>query len=222
MELKKNKEADIDRLRLPIVFIGFLFVGSLVLASFSYTVAVKDDSKGKGDQKVAAVKFVQESQKNETPPPPPPPSVDAPPPVQEEIKVEKNKEVEPTPVITTPPPFDMGPKTQDIVVKEEIIEFPDVEAAFPGGAAELQKWIGSNVQYPQTSIEMNEQGRVYVSFVVEPDGTITNINIERGVSNDLDKEAKRLLRSMPKWVAGEAGGRKARTRCRLPINFQLN
>ena len=97
-----------------------------------------------------------------------------------------------------------------------------MEAQFPGGPAELQKWIASNVKYPQTAIEMGEQGKVYLSFVVENDGSITNIKIERGVSQDLDREAKRLLRDMPKWTPGEAGGRKARTRCRLPINFTLS
>ena len=86
----------------------------------------------------------------------------------------------------------------------------------------MQKWIAENVQYPQTAIEMNEQGKVYLSFVVEPDGSISNIAIERGVSGDLDKEAKRLVRKMPKWSPGEAKGKKARTRCRLPINFTLN
>jgi TonB family protein len=69
---------------------------------------------------------------------------------------------------------------------------------------------------------LNEQGRVYLSFVVETDGSITNIAIERGVSTDLDKEAKRLLRNMPAWSPGEAKGKKSRTRCRLPINFTLN
>ena len=109
-----------------------------------------------------------------------------------------------------------------IEVQEEIIEFPDVEAGFPGGTAELQRWIVQNIQYPQTSIEMNEQGRVYLSFVVEADGSISNIAVERGVSADLDKEAKRVVRTMPKWTPGEAKGKKARVRCRLPINFTLN
>ena len=82
--------------------------------------------------------------------------------------------------------------------------------------------INENVDYPQTSIEMNEQCRVFLSFVVEKDGSISNVAIERGVSPDLDREAKRVVRKMPKWNAGEASGRKVRARCRLPINFQLN
>ena len=105
--------------------------------------------------------------------------------------------------------------------EEGIIEFPDVEAEFIGGAQALMKYISSNIQYPPTSIEMNEQGKVYLSFVVEPDGSISNVVVERGVSPDLDKEAKRVVRSMPNWKPGEAKAKKSRTRCRLPINFQL-
>ena len=106
-------------------------------------------------------------------------------------------------------------------VEEEVIEFPDVEAEFIGGPQALTKYIQTNIQHPPTSIEMNEQGKVYLSFVVEADGSITNVAVERGVSPDLDREAKRVVRSMPKWKPGEAKAKKSRTRCRLPINFQL-
>jgi protein TonB len=222
MELKKNPEADIERLRTPIVFIGLLFVGSLVLASFSYTEAVDSGRKNDLGTKTAAIKYEQEVKKDEdTPPPPPPPQVDAPVPVQEEIIEEENKEEIATPVVDVLPDIKIEDETV-IAPEAEVIEFPDVEASFPGGAAALQRWIVENIQYPQTSIEMNEQGRVYLSFVVEPDGSITNIAVERGVSTDLDREAKRVVRSMPRWNAGEAKGKKARTRCRLPINFTLN
>ena len=86
----------------------------------------------------------------------------------------------------------------------------------------MMKWISDNLDYPQTSIEMNEQGRVFLSFVVEKDGSLSNLVIERGVSLDIDKEAKRVIRKMPNWIPGEASGKKCRARCRLPINFQLN
>lgn len=222
MELKKSNEANIEKLRAPFVSIGFLFIGSLVLASFSYTAATEAAGDKKDEKKSAQINYSQVAQKPDTPPPPTPPQVDAPPPPQEEIVEEENTETEPVAVAAPPPPpIPKGPETK-VEVKEEVIEFPDVEAQFPGGAAELQRWIADNVQYPQTSIEMDEQGRVYLSFVVESDGSISNIAIERGVSPDLDREAKRLVRSMPKWTPGEAGGRKARTRCRLPINFTLN
>ncbi|MGJ8661446.1 MAG: energy transducer TonB [Bacteroidota bacterium] len=223
MEQKKSDNANVDKLRLPFVAIGFLFIGSLVLASFSYTAGVERNDGSNGEKKVSAVKFEQEVKKDDdTPPPPTPPQVDAPPPPQEEIIEKKNEEKEPVTIVAPPPPpVPKGPETK-VEVKEEIIEFPDVEAQFPGGPAELQRYIASNINYPQTSIEMNEQGKVYLSFVVEPDGEISNIVVERGVSTDIDREAKRVVRSMPKWTAGEAGGKKARTRCRLPINFTLN
>lgn len=221
MELKKSESANIEKLRMPLVLIGLLFVGSLVLASFSYTSGVERDNLAQNGTGEDNVQYMEENTNEPPPPPETPPQVDVPPPVSEEIEEEENTEEIPAPVVQTPPPVPPGPVEQ-VRVEEEIIEFPDVEAAFPGGAAAMQKWISENVQYPQTSIEMNEQGRVYLSFVVEPDGSITNIAVERGVSPDLDKEAKRLLRKMPNWVAGESKGKKARTRCRLPINFTLN
>lgn len=221
MELKKSDAVNNEKLRVPVTLSGLLFVGSLVLASFSYTVHELDASNDGGGQKSTQIEFAVDAPKPEEPPPPPEPQqVDVPPPPQEEIIEEENTEEEPVAVVEVPPPAPVGPVEQP-KVEAEIVDFPDVEAGFPGGAAEMQRWIATNIQYPQTSIEMNEQGRVYLKFVVEPDGSITNVEVERGVSPDLDREAKRVVRKMPKWTAGEAGGKKVRTRCRLPIIFQL-
>lgn len=222
MELKKSEEANIDKLRMPIVMVGLLFTGSLVLASFSFSEGIANEDTTKVETKAAVINTEEEQKKDDTPPPPQTPQVEAPMPVAEDIIEEENTETEPVAqvevaVVDIP----IGEETV-IAVEEEIIEFPDVEAAFPGGPAAMQKWIAENVQYPETSIDLNEQGRVYLSFVVETDGSISNIAIERGVSTDLDKEAKRLLRNMPAWAPGEAKGKKSRTRCRLPINFTLN
>lgn len=105
---------------------------------------------------------------------------------------------------------------------DEVMEFPDVEASYRGGQAAMQRFIANNVVYPETAIEMNEQGRVYLSFVVEMDGRITHIQVERGVSDEIDREAKRVIRKMPRWTPGEVSGRAVRTRCRLPIVFTLD
>lgn len=221
MELKKSEEANIDKMRMPIVMVGLLFTGSLVLASFSYTSAVENTDNLKGETQAAVINTEEEAKKEDTPPPAQTPQVEAPMPVAEDIVEEENTETEPVAQVEVIPTEIPSDETV-IAVEEEIIEFPDVEAAFPGGPASMQKWIAENVQYPETSIDLNEQGRVYLSFVVETDGSISNIAIERGVSTDLDKEAKRLLRNMPAWAPGEAKGKKSRTRCRLPINFTLN
>ncbi|MCH2223996.1 MAG: energy transducer TonB [Crocinitomicaceae bacterium] len=221
MELKKSKEANIERLRLPIILMSSLFVGSIVLASFTFRSEFERNNtldKAQSDGDTVYEEQVEDQPEPETPPPP---AVEAPPPITEDVVEEENTEEIPPPAITPPaPPVTPGPTTPP-KVELEIVDFPDVEAGFPGGAAEMQRFISENVEYPQTAIEMNEQGRVYLSFVVEPDGKITNIEVKRGVSGDLDREAKRVLRKMPKWTPGEAGGKKVRTRCSLPINFTL-
>ena len=107
------------------------------------------------------------------------------------------------------------------IKKDPIIDFPDVEAEFTGGAVALQRFIAENVVYPEEALENDEHGRVYISFVVEPDGEITNIVIERGASKLIDAEAKRIAEIMPAWVPGEIKGVKVRTRCRLPIVFAI-
>lgn len=224
MEAKKSEAANTEKLRLPLVLTGFLVVGSLVLASFSYSVkTLRHGGNDRGD-KVADVEF-QEEIVVETPPEetPPPPVVEAPEiPDDQEINVEENKDEEPEAIVDPGPiDFDLGEEDEP-VVEAEIIDFPDVDATFPGGAAAMQLWISENVVYPQTAIEMEDQGRVYLSFVVEPNGDITNIEVIRSVTKELDKEAKRVVRAMPKWTPGEAGGKKVRTRCRLPIIFELN
>lgn len=97
-----------------------------------------------------------------------------------------------------------------------------IDASFPGGAVSMQFYITNMVRYPQTSIEMNEQGTVNAFFVVEHDGSVTSIGICRSVSPDLDREAKLLILYMPEWEPGSEEGELVRKRCRLPINFTLN
>lgn len=104
---------------------------------------------------------------------------------------------------------------------EEVIEFPDVEAQFPGGNDSLRYFIATNVVYPEIALQNGDQGRVYVSFIIEKDGSISDINIMRGVSLELDREAKRLIRSMPNWIPAEFSGKTVRSYMRLPILFVL-
>lgn len=117
------------------------------------------------------------------------------------------------------PPSPVIPESE--VVTPEIVELPDEEAQFPEGAIALQRFIQENVQYPIEALELGIQGRVYVSFVVEGDGSISNIEIMRGASEVLDKEALRLIQIMPKWIPAKDRGGVVRSRCRLPISFTL-
>ena len=232
MESKKSKEADIEQIRSSLFMGGLIFVSGIVLAAFTFQTINGDKELDNVNEKTANNVYTQEEKKEEIPPPIETPQMDVPPPVTEDIVEEENNEIEPVTVVEVKPP-DVKIATEliigqvvveeviAIVEEEEIIEFPDVEAEFIGGAQALMKYIQTNIQYPPTSIEMNEQGKVYLSFVVEADGSITNVAVERGVSPDLDREAIRVVRSMPNWIPGETKGKKSRTRCRLPINFQL-
>ena len=98
----------------------------------------------------------------------------------------------------------------------------ECEAMFPGGAKAMQDWINQNFCYPLGAKELGVQGTVYVTLVIEADGTLSNIEVVKSVSHSIDTEAKRLLRTMPSWIPGELKSKKVRTRVRIPITFILS
>lgn len=221
METKKHKSASVENLRFPITLTALLFTGSIVLASFTYTNSVERELQTAMVDNGSKIDYLLEDVTKPEPPEITPPEIQIQLPPDDNIKVDSNTQTNVHTTITNLTPPDLTIVKDPVVIVEPPIEWPDVEAMFDGGAAEMQRWINDHVNYPQDAIEMNEQGRVYLKFVVEKDGSISNIGIERGVSESLDREAKRLLRNMPKWIPGEAKGKKARTICRLPINFTL-
>lgn len=104
---------------------------------------------------------------------------------------------------------------------DEVIENPDVMPEFNGGPAGLMSYIGTNLQYPADATANNESGTVYISFIVKSDGSVISSKVEKGVSNSLDGEAKRVVESMPKWTPGEHQGKKVSVKMVLPIKFNL-
>ncbi|MFT5777749.1 MAG: TonB family protein [Crocinitomicaceae bacterium] len=97
----------------------------------------------------------------------------------------------------------------------------DNGAYFPGGMRAQQQFFSDRVTYPEEAIDSMQQGKVYVSFVVEKDGAITNVEIMRGVCPSIDRECLRLVRMMPNWVPGKMSGINVTTRCTLPFSFVL-
>lgn len=89
---------------------------------------------------------------------------------------------------------------------------------FPGGQSALKKYLEDNVVYPESA--RGEEGRVIVSFVVEKDGTVSNAKVRRSVHPDLDKEAERVVGSMPKWRPGRHNGEAVRVKYNVPITFR--
>lgn len=97
----------------------------------------------------------------------------------------------------------------------------DQQASYPGGAQALNQFIMKEQKYPETCIENGIQGRVYVKFVVEADGSITSVAVIRSVHPLLDAEAIRLILSMPKWIPARCGDRTCRSSITLPLNFAM-
>ena len=93
--------------------------------------------------------------------------------------------------------------------------------SFPGGESAMYEWLGKNIVYPVIAIENRIQGRVTLQFVVEKNGEIGDIKVLRGVDASIDKEALRVVKSMPKWIPGRQGGTPVRVRYTLPVQFKL-
>ncbi len=97
----------------------------------------------------------------------------------------------------------------------------EVPAMFPGGDGARIQYLFRNLEYPEISQEQGIQGTVFVSFVVEIDGRITNTRIIRGLSPEIDQEVIRLVSEMPRWAPGRIGGKPVRTIFRMPVRFAL-
>ena len=100
-------------------------------------------------------------------------------------------------------------------------DFVDVQPRFPGGDLELIKYINNERRYPADAYTRGVQGRVLCSFIVNPDGSISNIRIVKGVEHSLNREAVRLISEMPRWEAGKVNDEAVSVHCLLPIPFRL-
>lgn len=125
-------------------------------------------------------------------------------PPEEEIKIEETK----TQVI------EEAPKAEIFTVVEE-------QPGYPGGDEARIKYLQENIKYPEEAKELGVQGKVFVTFVVEVDGSITDVRVLRGIGAGCDEEAIRVVRNMPKWVPGKQRGVPVRVQFNLPIKFTL-
>ena len=103
---------------------------------------------------------------------------------------------------------------------EKIFDMVEQMPTFPGG--DLLKWIGEHTNYPPIAAENGVSGRVIVKFVIEKDGSVANATVVRSIDPHLDKEALRVIRSMPKWIPGKQNGKNVRVSFNLPVLFKLN
>lgn len=225
MQLKKSPKASLEDKKLTYVLMGLVIVLSICYAAFEWT--EKEVTK----YEVNDTDFFFEEEidiqqtTQETPPPPPPPAV------QEvevlnvveddvevetiEINTEDDKDVE---VVIAPP------VEAPVEEEEEEVIFMVVESMpeFPGGQQALFKYLAENVKYPVIAQENGIQGRVICQFVVNKDGSIVDVEAVRSSGEpSLDKEAIRVIKSMPKWKPGKQRGKPVRVKYTVPVNFRL-
>ena len=116
-------------------------------------------------------------------------------------------------VIAQPEP----PKEEETKVFDVVEEMPQ----FPGGPNALFEYLSKNIKYPVVAEENGVQGRVIVTFVVERDGSITDVKVVKSVDPSLDKEAQRVVKSMPHWIPGKQNGSAVRVKYTVPVTFRL-
>ena len=105
--------------------------------------------------------------------------------------------------------------------EEEVYSIVETMPSFPGGQTALNAYIQENLKYPQSALEDGIQGRVYVNFVVEKDGSISNVKVNRGIGGGCDEEAVRVVKAMPRWVPGVQRDQTVRVSYMMPIVFKL-
>lgn len=108
-----------------------------------------------------------------------------------------------------------------VVEETKIFTVVEQMPMFPGGDAALMGYLRDNIHYPTVAAENGVQGRVVVGFVVERDGSITDVNILRSVDPSLDREAMRVVKSMPRWTPGKQNGSAVRVKYQVPVTFRL-
>ena len=113
------------------------------------------------------------------------------------------------------------PEPPKHVEEDKVFDIVEQQPLFPGGSGALMQFLHDNIKYPVVAQENGVQGRVTVQFVVEKDGSITDVHVLRGVDPSLDKEAVRVVKSMPRWTPGKQNGTTVRVNYRLPVLFRL-
>ena len=235
MIAKKNSRYDLERKRIVLLQIGLMTVGSLTLAAFTYETPftleqekrevayqpvnfITEDYKPKDEKKELVIEQKetskdkqQSSQKNSA--------------VSQNMKATKNTKTKVKSGVKGELGIPKGPGTGGTVIitsDDTVDEFPSTPTVYIGGRVAMQKHINLKIRYPEDAIRFGDEGTVYVTFIIEKDGSVSNVEVIRGVTHSIDREAKRVVRKFPNWKPAENAYGKVRTRVRLPIVFQLN
>ncbi|MCE5205307.1 MAG: energy transducer TonB [Porphyromonadaceae bacterium] len=226
-EVKKSPKANLEGHRGTFILMGLVLGVSVLFFAFEWSTQTKKLDETIIVQDVLAEEEIEITRRDATPPPPPPPPEPETPEIIEvveekvettlKIQVEDDQSKRQMQTYVPPPP----PKPKQEEVTEEIFVVVENQPEFPGGNAAMMKFLSDNIKYPVIAQENGIQGRVICNFVVERDGSITDVQVVRGVDPSLDKEAIRVIQQMPRWTPGKQRGQAVRVRFTLPVVFRL-
>ncbi len=224
MEAKKTEKADLENKKTLFFQIGLIVALLVVFVAFEYKsydkITVDITSRAVDDTPEEIIPITE--QKVKPPPPPPPKQVTKITIVEDDVEVEDDIEID----VEADDNSEMEEYIPQEIEEEEIVEaeiFTVVEAMpeFPGGMGKLMSYLGNNIKYPPLAKESGIQGRVFINFVVEPDGKISQVKVLRGIGGGCDEEAIRVVEAMPKWKPGMQRGKPVRVSYNLPVKFTL-
>jgi len=222
METKKNKKFDLEPKRKIFFFYGLIISMLVVLFAFNNAKEVESYDLSTTTLNPSDVEDIYLPPSTSIPKPPPPP-----PPIKifNTIVIVENTSELPEPDFTFLEPDAPIPEPIRIVEKEpeDVIQFfPEQLPTFPGGMQSLNSWLSRNIKYPDTAAKIGVSGRVYLNFIVDKDGSISNVTVIRSPDKLLEEEATRLIASMPKWKPGLQNGKPVRVSYNIFVTFQLN
>lgn len=225
IDKKKSLKADLENKKLLFAQIGLVVTLAVVLVAFEWKSYEKQELTM--IQRVAEnipEEMVEITTQDKTPPPPKAPQqttiIEI---VEDDVEIEDEIEID----VEADQETEIEkyePVVEDDVEEEEAPIFTVVESMpeFPGGEASRMQYLADNIKYPQMARESGIQGRVFVTFVVERDGHVTDVKVLRGIGGGCDEEAIRVIQNMPKWTPGKQRGKPVRVQFNMPILFKLN
>jgi protein TonB len=227
-EVKKSPKANLEPEKSTYFLMGLVLAVAFILMAMEWSTESRKLDEGMFVGITAVDEDIPITQQPPAPPaPPPPPFVPEVPEilvtVDEEVdhKIDLGTESAPIENVLPPPP---PPNLQRPSITEDVDEpfvIVEVSPEFPGGNAVMMQWLGNNIRYPVAAQEIGAHGRVICSFVVERDGSITDVQVVRGVDPSLDREAVRVIQTMPNWTPGMQRNVPVRVRFTLPVTFRL-
>lgn len=227
MEIKKAPKADLEEKKGLFFEIGLVLALAILLFAFEWKSSAGEVSTFQTvPEEQVEEEIIPITQQMLKPPPPPPPApkltdlmeiVDDASTIDEDLEIlDAEDESENKPVEN---PADFGEYGDEETGDDDIFQIVEDVPVFPFG--DVSQWIAKRLKYPPVAAENNIQGKVFMSFVIEKDGSITDVKVTRGVDPSLDQEAIRVVKSMPKWKPGKQRGKAVRCAFNLPITFQL-